>query len=274
MANLRIIHDNAAGRAVLQASSTAGGLIATNTLTELKGQIHRSVGTSVTYTLAWSNPEQIQAVALPATNLSLSSTIRVRLYSDAAGTSLVTDTGVVPACQVAPKLPWNMTVFNANAFAYGGYTKTAVYFPVPHAARRCVIDIVDSTNPAGYIDCARLVVGAYWSPEKNAGYGAQFSLVDNSVASRNDAGDVLVELQPRHETMSFSINEMYEADRNALMQIIRSVGVSRNILVSLLPESDNAQSEVEGLIYGKRANSPFSLDYYRAYSHKVDIEGW
>ena len=81
MSNLRIIHANYADQATtLTASTTSGSLAASYMQTDLKGQAHRSTGTSVTYTLTWTNGVTLGAVALPATNLTAAATLRVRLY--------------------------------------------------------------------------------------------------------------------------------------------------------------------------------------------------
>lgn len=170
MKNLIIIHDNAADRCTsLTASNTSGTLYASNMLNDLKGLAHRSTGTSVSYTLTWANPQSVGGVGLPATNLTAEATIRVRLYSDTTGTTLVADSGTKYACPGLNLGMWDWTQpLNANAFAYGGASKSAVWFETHFSVRRCVIDLVDTANPAGYIDCSRLVVGAYWSPQYNA----------------------------------------------------------------------------------------------------------
>ena len=56
MSNLRLIYDNATDRATsISASTTSGALVAANLQNDFKGQVHRSTGTSVSYTLTWTN---------------------------------------------------------------------------------------------------------------------------------------------------------------------------------------------------------------------------
>lgn len=276
MPNLRLIYDNAADRATsLAASTTAGALVAAYLQNDFKGQAHRSTGTSVTYTLTWTAGETVGAVALPATNLSASATIRVRLYSDTGGTTLIADSGTVYACPGLNLGLWNWALpLNGNAFAYGGASKSAVWFSSHYFARRCVIDLADTGNPAGYIDNARLVVGAYWEPAYNASYGAQVSVVDRTTNSRNDAGDNLADRGTQHDTLSLSLEWLGETDRARLMQIMRNAGTARNVFVSLLPGWVDAVAEQDHMIYGKRANAGVSFDHYALFSNKIDIEGW
>lgn len=275
MANLRIIHDNAADRGTLLASTTAGSLAAANMLNDMKGQVHRSLGTSVTYTLTWPAGESIGAVALPATNLSASATNRVRLYSDAAGSALLADSGVQYACPGLNLGLWDWSLpLNANAFVFGGLSKSAVFFENQQFARRCVIDLADAGNAAGYIDCARLVAGAYWSPQYNASYGVQVSPVDASTSSRTDAGDLMTDRLAQHDTLSLTLERMPESDRARLMMMFRNVGTARNLFLSLLPLDASSVAEQDAMIYGKRSNSAMTFDFYNAFSNKLDLEGW
>ena len=99
MANLRILHDNAANRvSSLSASTTSGSLAAANLLTDRKAEVHRATATSVTYTATWASPELMSMVALAFTNYTSTATIRVRAYTLAADVSPAVDTGAVLAC--------------------------------------------------------------------------------------------------------------------------------------------------------------------------------
>lgn len=277
MPNLRIVYDNLADTAsTLSASTAAAGMPAGNLLTDAKTRAHRSTGTSVGYTLTWSSVQTVGAAALPACNLTSSATIQVRLFSDTACTVLLADSGAYAACpDWTPKL-WNWSQpLNVNAFAYGGAAKTVVWLPTqPATVRGCKIDLVDTSNPAGYIDCARLVVGPYWEPAYNADFGAEFTLVDTTTNERNAAGDLLADAGTVNEMASLSLSWMTPADRTALMALVRNVGTRRNFLLSLFPASPPSALEREHLIYGKRANAGVALPFLEAYSHRLEIQGW
>ena len=274
MTNLRIIHDNAADRSTLTASTTAGSLLAANMLTNLKGQAHRSTGTSVTYTLTWAATQSVGGVALPATNLTAAATMRVRGYSDTAGTTLVIDSGTSTACpgHSLQAADWPAPL-NSNSFAYGGLAKAVKWLNAHYNVRRIVIDLVDTGNPAGYIDCARIVAGAFWEPVYNAEYGVTSSLQDNSTNTRNDAGDLMSDRAPAHELLSLNLQLLPETDRATIARMIRRNGVYQPIFLALLP-LDGTQAEQDHMIYGKRANSALSFDFYNAFSHKFEMEGW
>ncbi|SPD65471.1 conserved protein of unknown function [Cupriavidus taiwanensis] len=182
MPNLRIVHDNAADRAAIVASSTAGGLVVANVQSDLKGLVHRSTGTNVTYTLTWADFETVACTALAACNLSNVGTIRVRAYDGAVAGNLLADTGVQYAC-AGPRLGlWDWTgKLNGNAFANGGAAKAAVWFPHV-AAKRVEIELSDPTNEAGYLDVARLVVGGGSRSLQIASFAYAFFFVTESPA--------------------------------------------------------------------------------------------
>lgn len=275
MPNLRLIHDNAADRATVTASSTAGALVAANMLTDLKGQVHRSTGTSVTYTLSWAAFETVAGVALPACNLTADATIRVRGYDAAAGGVLVVDSGVRFACPGPTLDLWDWTQpLNSNAFAFGGAAKTAVWLNDHYAVKRIEIDLVDANNAAGHIDCARILAGAYWSPKYNASYGATTSVEDGSKNSRNDAGDLMTDRAALNETMKLDLGLMPTADRARMNQIMRGSGTARPVFVSLIPDSSDALLEQDSMIYGKRQNAALAFSFYNAFGTSLTIEGW
>lgn len=277
MSNMRIVYRNIADTATtLTASNTSGGLAASNLLTDLKTQVHRSTNTSVTYNLTWSSAQKVGCVAIPCTNVTSTATVSVRLYSDEQATQLVYNSGTVtavPGYNLDPK-QWPQGL-NANTFAYGGSTKITVWITSqPSNIRAVVVDITDSGNPLGYIDSARLVVGEYWSPRFNIQNGADFQFVDNSEITRRDSGDLVTNRKFVHDTFSFNFSLLPETDKSQLLQIIRSIGTYKNIFVSLLPEDASAKTAQDSSIYGKRSNSSIQYQLYSFYAHSMDITGW
>lgn len=276
MPNLRIIHANYADQATsLSASTTSGSLAAANMQTDRKGEAHRSTGTSVTYTATWTAGVSIGAVALPATNLSAAATIRVRLYSDTACTALLQDTGAITACPGFAGVPWTWTgVYNANAFAYGAVSKAVAWFASNQAGVKGMkVDLADAGNAAGYIDCARLVAGPWWSPDWNPEYGCSTTVEDSSATVRNDAGDLLSDRAQVNQTLTLKLPMLSEAERSQLMQIARANGVWKNIFVSLLPQ-DGTAAEQDLMIFGKRKNTAMDHPAFAIYAQTLELQSW
>ncbi len=276
MPNLRIIHANYADQATsLSASTTSGALAASYMQTDLKGRAHRSTGTSVTYTLTWTGGVSIGGVALPATNLTAAATIRVRLYSDTGCTVQLQDSGTITACPGLALGLWSWTAtLDVNAFAWGGASKAVAWFSANQAGVKGVkIDLADAANPAGYIDCARIVAGPWWAPTDNADYGAVITQVDGSINARNDAGDLLSDRAPMYQTFTMQLKMLPEADRSQLMQIMRANGQWKPVFVSLLPANGTA-AEQDMMVYGKRQNAGIEYPLPTLFTSSLAIDGW
>lgn len=276
MANLRIIYDNAADRATsLSASTTAGSLVAANMQNDVKGKVHRSTGTSVTYTLTWTTAETFGGLVLPMTNLFGDSTIRVRAYDATVGGTLLLDSGTVNAAPGLALGLWDWAQpLNANAFAYGGFSKTGVWFDNQVQAKRVVVDLVDTNNPAGYIDCARIVAGAYWEPSVQADYGVKESPKDSTGNDRNEAGDNVSDAGYAFSTLSLDLKLMTETDRAYLRRIFTRVGTRKNVALSVLPGNGNSTQEQDYSVYGKRQNSELAFDFFDSFSNTLTMESW
>lgn len=274
MANMRIIYDDKCASATITASTTAGSLTASNMQNDYKGQVHRSTGTSVSYTITWTQAQSISGIGLPCTNLSNTSTIRVRLYTTTGSATPIADSGTIAAsgAQSTQISNWSNPL-NANSFAYGMATKTAVWFDQAYSVQKVVIDLMDVNNLAGYIDCSRIVCGAYWEPKYNVSNGISLTINDTTQNVRNDSGDLLSNRGFIHDKLSFDLGVMVESDKSILTQIMRFAGINKNIFVSLMPES-NSSREQDYIIYGKRENSDIGSQFYKLYNHSMSIEGW
>jgi hypothetical protein len=164
---------------------------------------------------------------------------------------------------------------NANTFAYGGLTKASVWFNTKKTnVRSCVIDIVDTSNPIGYIDCSRIVLGDYWEPKHNFEPGVSKEVVDSSSSTRTYSGDLRVDRGTIHETINFNFALLPESDVEQLENILRFVGTNRYILVSMVPEYGSKKIEEYYTIYGVRTNTSVSQLLYQYYKSQLSIESW
>lgn len=278
MPNLRIIYNNLADTSTISASSTSGSLVASNMLIEDKGTIHRSTGTSVTYTLTWATPQSIGGISLPATNLSATATITATLYSDVACTSVLTSIGPVYACPGATLELWNWALpLNANAFAFGGASKSTVWFANQQGnVKGLKITLVDSLNTFGQIDCARIVCGEYWEPRHTVQNGSlSIELADMSTTERADSGTLLASRSIVYDKLRFDMSYLEETDRQQFMRFVRLTGKSRNILITIFPDNTNSVLAQDTTIYGKIvAGLVQNQQFFGYYAMPLEIEGW
>ncbi len=275
MSKLRIINNNAADRATITASTTAGALVPANMKTDLKAQVWRSTSTSATITATWTTAEVVSGIVLPFCNLTTTATIRVRGYALVGDASPVYDTGANLACPDAPPGLWNWgsSPMGANAFAYAGGAYARAWPGSPTPVQKIVIDLVDVNNAAGYVEASRLVCGAYWEAATNPDYGISVTPVDTSKHFRNDAGDLMTDPGTLHSKMTFTLAKMAPADRTALWNILRGNGMARPLLISAFPFDGDTQLERMHQIYGKLTATPaMAMPFFRIATATVDIE--
>lgn len=275
MSNIRVIYNNAADRATLSASSTAGALVAANLLTDLKSVVWRGTGTTESITATWTTAELVQGVILPFTNLSSASTIRIRFYTNAADSTPIYDSGTIPAVP-GPLLGlwgWGTLLLGANAYSYGGSSYARAWADTPYAVKKVVIDLVDSSNPSGYVEAGRLVIGNIWESSKNPDYGISVTPVDTSKHSRSGAGDLMTDLGTRHNRMALPMSNLSPDDRTSLWNILRVNGQSRPIFVSVFPGDEDSDLEQMHQLYGKLVTSPaMSMPHFRIAAATLEIE--
>lgn len=278
MPNLRVIHQNIADTATITANTTAGTYVASNLQTDLKSQFHRTTGTTATYTLTWDTNQTVRAVVLPCTNLTNTATLQIQLQSYNTLTSTYQNiTGAQLAATTAASST-KIAEFNTptgNLFAYGAVTKTAHWFDQAYSnVRKAILTLVDTTNPAGFIDCSRIICGNYWSPQYNADRsGLVITVSDTSTTSRNDAGDLISEQGFVYDQLQLNLGVLTDLDRDELLAITRRRGVSQNILISVFPENRTA-NELAYLVYGKRSNSSINYTIPGLSSTSLEITGW
>ena len=273
MTKLRILIDNAADRATITVTGTAAGMGADKLKTDLKGEVCRVLAGAATITLDWPALETVAAVVIPASNLGPSSTIRIRAYLDAAGATMLADTGVRWAAPGTTLGQWDFAQpLNVNAFTDGTAPLTACYLPEHTAVRKLVIDI---TNPDSlFIDISRLVVGGYHAPQYGAAYGAAVGTSDMTKNSRAASGDIKSDWGPRASTLQFDLQWVDKADRERVRQLIAR-GIGKFLFVSLLPEHPDPVLERDSSIYGKPTQpGSLSFAFFQMYSTQIQIEGF
>jgi hypothetical protein len=292
MPNMRIITTNLTDTAAVSASNQTSGFLIDNVKTDYKSTFHRSGGATpliVTYTLSWNTDQIVGGISLPCTNLSAAATIRVQLFSDTAGTVAITtpstgDTGatLIAACTGSPIASLTTSTPNGNLFQFGVLSKTSIWYPTNFTNVRCIkITLSDTAaNTAGYIDCARIVCGSYWQPTHNASRnGLDLTVADTSQNSRTDAGDLVSDRGFINDELQLQLGLLSDTDRNNLLQLMRTAGTNRNILVSVFPENfstttRNNLTEQQYTVYGKRANSQFNYIIQGYGSSSMQITGW
>lgn len=274
MSNMRVVYDNAADRATITASTTAGGLVPSNLQTTPKSEVWRSTSPIATLTLTWPTQELISAICVPFSSLTSAATFRVRAYTYTTDTEPVLDTGVQMACagNTFDEVGWGSTPLGVNGYAYGSSSYGTIWFEVG-AYQKIVLDIDDNSNPLGYVEAGRIVAGTHWSPVINVEYGVQATVVDTSKQERSDAGDLRTDRGTQHKVVSFDLSLMPSVDRNSLWNILRGSGSHTPVFMSLTPSSDDSIEEQIFQVYGKISRqAAIKYQFANQFSTSLEIE--
>lgn len=271
MPNLRIIPDDAALRASIVASSTQPGLSVASLLTDEPMEVHRMIGTSGSYLLSFAQPELIGGVHRPWSNDSPGSEQRIRGYADAGRTQLLFDTDWAACCPAPARTirGWTPTQA-ASAYRFGGGAHARTWFDNV-AAQYVQVDVRDPGNLQGYLECGRIVVGAWWSPEENADYGATLSEGTASKPFRNGAGTRRQIIGAKYDKQSFSLSHLTAEDRAALKRIVWA-NADTPFIFSLYPDDEDAELERDHQGYFFAAPSPLAAAGFERYEMSLDLE--
>lgn len=252
---LRIATNNAMNRAATLTGDTTAGYPPSNMLVDVKSLVHRSTpgNHGNTLTATWTTPELVGVVCLPFCNLTPTASIRVQVYSDTGGSTLVYDSGTIPACPApAVVLPGFTAAQAASAYAFGGGAYARCWF-TPVLCGKLVISLLDVSNLQGYVETSRLFVANWWAPAYNADVGATLTFASSSAQVRSDGGDLLTNIGPRFRKLSLRLSNLPTTDRAALANVLYASGLDTPLLVSVFPNDTDASLERDYMIYGKLA---------------------
>lgn len=253
MPNLRVVYDNAADRSSsLVASTTAGSLAASNLLTDAKTDVWRSTATTATLTISWASSQTASMVALPFSNLTSTATLRVQCYTLVGDASPAFDSGNVLCAAAA-------LGFTAPV-GFGGGVYAAIWF-ASRSVQKIIVTITDTSNSAGYVQAGRMVVGAYWSPTRDAETDSlKLTCQDDTKLYRSEAGSQSADRGPMYKKLTFDLAAMTQTDRNTMWRIAAGNGMSTPLYICMTPESTDSFEEQIYTVYG-RISSSTALQY-------------
>lgn len=258
--NIFFIGKNAIDTASLTASTTASGFDVDNLKINRKSKIHRSTGTSLTLTGTWSTAQTMSGLGLAFTNLDGGSTVQIEVYAETADPSPIYDSGAV-SVDFSYDAPEGFSTIGLTSFSFGGGTYFAHLFDDEYSGKKLVLTISSSTNPDGYIEISRVICGFAFTPTVGASYGAQVGHDDQSTMSLTDSGDVITNRGTIAKSLSLTLSVLEPVDRQALVNMIRTRGLTNPIFASIYNNSTNFEERQGHMIYGMFNGLPTTSMY-------------
>lgn len=125
----------------------------------------------------------------------------------------------------------------------GGYSDEAIYMPfslfwLPDEnvlGSYAKLSILDTTNPDGYIQCGRLLLGEHWSPDFNFEYGQSIKRVTNSKQLLMDNGATRASRLASYREMSLAFKNITYLESPIIDEMCNLVDLDKNVLISVYP---------------------------------------
>ncbi len=216
MANVLVGFNNLANNCTLGGGSWQATLPLNNLKDRKLYKIARSVGVTAANTkfnVDFSEEKVVKIFSLVKHNFTTSATARLVASNDSGFGTLLYDSGFSSVWPLVDSLVleweddnfWSGVPSDEQIDMFQGIT----LWVVPNVrARYWRVEIVDTTNPAGYVDIGRLFVSKDFSPEINASWGLNFSVVDKSDISESLGGVEHYDEKAKVRTVDFSLDAL------------------------------------------------------------------
>jgi hypothetical protein len=240
MSNVVLSWPNYVEKATLS-STTAW--VATLPLTQLKnpilGDIAKTAATTTKIKWVYDKHRALGTVALARHNFSISAQARIRVFYDAAETTVLYDSGyfdVWPSVYDSLELEWeddNFWLGKPENDEREQFTSLFYhYLPENYGSVAGEIEIVDPDNPDGFLSAGRLFLSKYFVPELNVSYGA-FSRGAATSTTSVQCGDTdYWKVRAVRRTKNLGFDWLSESEANQLYQAQLTNGLDKEVLYS------------------------------------------
>lgn len=275
MSNLRLVAVNQVDSATLGASpSMSSTLPVTNLQDTRRAKVARTTSTAdQTITGNFAAAVVCSAAALWRHNLTSAGTWRIELYSDDDQTGTkVYDSGDTLAytAKCLGDLDWGTDPLGASVFTGWSFLYSILWFsPVPAKSFR--LTLKDASNPAGYMEASRLVIGVHLEPAANMEYGCELGWKDDSRQVRMDGGSLHVESVEVYRTAAFELGWLADTERAKWLEIARKTGKRGEVLLSLYPTVGGAKERDHTFLGRLSATEPLNHHRPQFYQQKMSI---
>lgn len=235
--NLRVVSNNKITQIQV------GATVVTNSLNDYKSQFD----TASTFTITTTS------VTGPV--------VVVAMLTEAVGSVTMTVTGQTAITEATT------SSFTGQTVGYGGGKYIAKYFTLATGTTSFTVTF----NTA--VKVSKFIIGNYWVPKYNTEYGVQTGYEDASTYERLQSGDLYAVIAPRNKTLQFDLQYMDESDKFQLFDIVRSIGKTKPLFISIFPEDNDQQKEQMYSIYGRLTSPPnISHVMFTMYSSSLQLQ--
>lgn len=235
-------YPNRAHGATITGGSWSGSFPVTNLATRPLDQVARSSNddaASTKFIVDLGANYSIQAFVLRSTNLSSAATVKLDFGTSSGGTEGGTS-GTVNAWRMS----FDSVMRNFPSGTYDsiiGYPFDVIYVhSAAMTARYVECEIIDTTNPLGYVQAGRVCV--FGGLTEYMSVGASIDWNDLTEVERSLGGSILFQQKRRYRTAEIPLEQLDSTSRGKLMEARRGAGIHDEVLfVPDLADMANAQ---------------------------------
>jgi len=201
----------------------------------------------------WGSNQTMNMVAVCRHNWSDSATLRLRRYSDTAMSSLIDDSTALDAYN-AGLLP---SPYDIADDRFRGLKLTVFYLANATNVKALKLTIADASNPAGYMQHARVLAGQYFETTYNPPTKANVKFVTASKVKRVDGGGRVGDQRGTWRELDIGLAWVPDADYDDLSAIAIYHDSVKSTFVSLYPGAGTAEELLNQMWCGIDDLGPF-----------------
>lgn len=272
MANLRIVPRNFHDEASLASEfSPVAGFSIENTQDTQRGRVWRSTSGADQFISGTFDDGIVRTVGYFGffRHRCHGGSVRLRLYSDAAWSSLAFDSGVTPVINLVPMtgFDWGFGTSNIDPFLY-----EAPYWLwfTPTACLSYKISFSGNAPSYGYAywQVCRFCLGPYKELPYTALYDYPLALVDQTDRNRSRGGSLRSNQGPNWRTLTLDIKRVPEAEGADWLDIMKYNGTGRDFVLSVFPD-EGTRKERDHIMNCKFSSLDPLLRWHPAFLSKL-----
>lgn len=266
--------------AAITGGAWLAGLPVTHLLDRTPTVIARSsnlLSASTQFDLTLPLARVLTSFALVNHNLSQGATWRIRLGT-ALGLSDIYDSGSLPVWRLnfdSDGLEWEADSWWLGDYDddYVGHPFAAIYLAAgTPSARFCRVEILDPTNPAGYIQIGRFFAGSGINPVFGMAYGASDAWENSSIAESAIGGSEYFDERRSARVARFTLNGIDQDDGFRMhYEMQRRLGTTGEVLY-IPDQNDMTACQLTGFVGRMRQLSAIEYPYYQLRSVAFELK--
>lgn len=233
-------HSNKIDTATLSGGSWTTSLPLNFIKTRLLGKVARTTDTattSSTFNIDFGVARDIRVASIVNHNISLFGKVVISASEDNFTTTAYTSGEIEawPAVYSFGTLEWEDDAWWSGTYTAEdaeGYTTNITHI-IPNLAyyRYWRIDIIDSLNPAGYIQLGRVFLGPAWQPTRNAEVGLSLGWATDTTVQKALSGTKYFQRRNPYRVTNFTLNVIdIDEALNRAFEIDKRMGIDGEIL--------------------------------------------